>query len=721
MEPDLKSKIDIDQYYEGMERFKLFLSQSPIPMAITNLSTGLYELVNNAFLSVMGYTEAEVIGKNSVELNVFADFKDREAALKEILEKGSLEDMEVMLNKKSGEQITILISARSVEFRDVTYLIIVSKDITKRKEMERALRLSEEKYRTLFENSAEMIIVFRRGKVLICNSMTETITGYSKEEFLMSNGFDFIYSEDLPRIIENHKRRLRGEQFEDTNIFRIIQKDGDLRWVEMHSVRIEWEDEAASLNFVTDITERKLSEEENTLVLQTTRDAFWLGDSEGNFKKVNNALCNLVGYSSDELLKMNIKQITPDQTDKDIMGRIKAIMAEGSKRFEAKHIKKDGEVFDAEVSVTYLPNSGRLCAFLHDITERKRKEKEIEYLSMYDVLTGLNNRACFEKECRNIDKEKLVPVSIIMGDLNGLKLTNDVFGHRFGDRLLCSVAEIMKECCRPGDMAARIGGDEFCMLLPNTDQEAAQKICEDIYAACESTMLKLGETIYHPSVSLGFAVKTRSSQFISDILKEAEDSMYKRKLLESKSMHSSLINNIRTTLFEKSHETNEHTERLAALAKKVGTAMKLAYDQMIDLELLSTLHDIGKIGVADHILCKPAPLNDEEWLEIKKHPEIGYRIALASAELIPAAEGILCHHERWDGKGYPQGLKGENIPLLARIISVVDSFDAMTHERVYHEAISLEQAKEEIQINSGKQFDPVVVQAFLTIVDESDI
>ena len=169
-------------------------------------------------------------------------------------------------------------------------------------------------------------------------------------------------------------------------------------------------------------------------------------------------------------------------------------------------------------------------------------------------------------------------------------------------------------------------------------------------------------------------------------------------------------------MFEKSHETEEHAERLVALSKLVAEGMHLAQKDRDRLELLATLHDIGKVGISDQILSKPGKLNDEEWAEMKRHPEIGYRIAMSSPELIPVAEGILCHQEHWDGTGYPQGLSGESIPLTARIIAVVDAYDAMTQDRPYRVAMSQEAAMREIEKNAGTQFDPRVAGVFIQLM-----
>src|SRR5665647_300862 len=257
-----------------------------------------------------------------------------------------------------------------------------------------------------------------------------------------------------------------------------------------------------------------------------------------------------------------------------------------------------------------------------------------------------------------------------MGDVNGLKLINDGFGHSKGDEVLIGIAKILISCCRKEDIVSRIGGDEFGILLPKTDSQSAQQICNRICDTCKGYALD-GSSIY-PSISVGHATKNISIETMDNILMAAEESMSRHKLLESKSAHSSIIASIKVIMFEKSQETEEHAERMARLSKSIGLAMSLTDDQLNDLELLSTLHDIGKMGISAEILSKPGKLGDKEWVEMRKHPEIGFRIAQATSELIPIAKYILCHHERWDGKGYPQGLIGEQIPLLSRILAIVD-------------------------------------------------
>jgi len=342
------------------------------------------------------------------------------------------------------------------------------------------------------------------------------------------------------------------------------------------------------------------------------------------------------------------------------------------------------------------------------------QNSRISYLSYHDFLTGLYNRTYFEEEKTRLDTPRQLPISIIMGDINGLRLINDGFGHSKGDELLVEISKILKSCSREEDIVARIGGDEFGILLPQTDSQTAHLICSRIYDTCNGYAC-IGNVIY-PSISLGHATKSTKAETLDDILIAAEESMSKQKLLESKSAHSSIIASIKVIMFEKSQETQAHAERLIQLSKSIGIAMCLTDDQLNELELLSTLHDIGKMSIPADILSKTGKLSTEEWREMKKHPEVGFRIAQATSELVPIAKYILCHHERWDGTGYPQGLVGEETPLLSRILTVVDSFDAMTNDRSYRAAMSRAEATEEIIKGSGTQFDPVISKLFLTLL-----
>ncbi|HAA24583.1 MAG TPA: hypothetical protein DCE11_00480 [Ruminiclostridium sp.] len=370
------------------------------------------------------------------------------------------------------------------------------------------------------------------------------------------------------------------------------------------------------------------------------------------------------------------------------------------------------ELYSAKIN--YNGTDADFITFLN-ITEKIIAEKEIRYLAYHDKLTGLYNRGFFEEEVNRIDVERSLPISIIISDLNGLKLTNDVFGHLQGDKLLKSFADILKRVCRKEDVVARWGGDEFAVLLPGTDNETAARICERI----RKESLTEKNVPIALSISMGYATKNNTSESLIDVLKMAENMMYREKLSESRKIRQTILNSLKESLFQRSIETETHLKRVTTLSKEFADYIGLSEKDIEELSLLAYLHDIGKVAISDEILMKAGRLNHDEWLEVRTHSEKGYKIAVNHQELAHISDGILCHHERWDGKGYPQGLKEKDIPRISRILNIVDAYDIMTHNTVYKNAISHEDAIDEIMNCSGKQFDPYYAREFIKFMERA--
>lgn len=398
------------------------------------------------------------------------------------------------------------------------------------------------------------------------------------------------------------------------------------------------------------------------------------------------------------------------------------------------HIQRDGDPLVGEVFVpkTYGGKGAYLSATasrlrdesgdivgaiesIRDITDRKQAEDRIRYISFHDSLTRLYNRAFLEEEMKRLDTGRQLPISIIMADLNGLKLVNDTYGHCTGDEMLQLAANILRKSCREEDIIARWGGDEFVILLPQTAKIKAEDICKRISDKCCKAYV--GDVPI--SIALGVAAKNNAEENLAAILKEAEDNMYKQKLTESRSIRSGVLNALLKALAAKSYETEEHARRMLDVAQKIGEKIGLSDYDLNRLSLLVTLHDIGKINISEEILTKNSPLNEKEWDAIRKHPEIGFRIARATEEFAHIAEDILSHHERWDGKGYPRGLKGKEIPLLARIVAIADAYEVMSNGRPYKIPLSREEIIAEYKNCSGTHFDPALVDVFLVNLEFS--
>lgn len=264
---------------------------------------------------------------------------------------------------------------------------------------------------------------------------------------------------------------------------------------------------------------------------------------------------------------------------------------------------------------------------------------------------------------------------------------------------------------RKDEIVARWGGDEFVIILPETPYEKARKICERINELTE------GETVgpVGLSVALGCATKDQENQDFAQTIKEAENQMYQNKLLNTKSGRSETVSSLRKTMYEMNYETEEHEQRMLGIANQIGHKLDLMAQEIEELKLLATLHDLGKLGISKDILTKTSGLSPVEWEEIRRHSEIGYRIAESIPGLAHISKYILSVHERWDGQGYPRGLKGNAIPKLSRIIAIVDAYDAMVSGRPYKEAITSQEAVAELIRCSGTQFDPQLIDLFIKL------
>jgi len=642
-------------------------------------------------------------------------------------------------------------------------------DITEQKQAKEALIESEKKYRHILETIEEGYYeVDLQGNFVFFNDSLCRISGYSRSELMHKNYENLSWNPQT--VYKTFNRVYRTGKPEQAAGWTIVTKDGRKIFVELSiSLRRDpYGNPLGFQGVIRDITERKEAEEaladKNKML--SVLNTYSIQQTEA---RAYNELLDLIAEQIDGYLDIVASSYSEYNPEKKTftLKKVKAsqwlidLAAQmGFKAFLGTEIPINNEQYSEIISSTivissrleeallnvipvrasraiqkvsgikYLVGLGHIIeGHLYGIStiglknelntatvdflksyahitaislRRLQAEEEIRYISLHDSLTSLFNRYFLEEEMARLDTARQLPLSVIMADLNGLKMINDTYGHTHGDEMLKAVAAIIKNCCRKEDIIARWGGDEFVVLLPRTNALKAEEICKRINTRCNDCRV---ENI-PLSVALGTASKTSQEEDLIKILHEAENEMYKQKLAESRSTRSAVLNTLLKTLEEKSYETEMHTQRMKEIARLIGLKMNLPDGELNRLDLLITLHDIGKINISEEILTKEDQLTAEEWEEIKRHPEIGFRITRATEEFSHVAEDILSHHEKWDGSGYPRGLKERDIPILARITALADAYEVMSNGRPYKKALSHQEIVDEFINCSGKQFDP---------------
>ncbi|HAJ33786.1 MAG TPA: hypothetical protein DCK79_10605 [Candidatus Atribacteria bacterium] len=726
-------------------------------------------MMNSTGVKLFGYDlPRDIIGKNLAK-DLYYIPKDRKKFLEELKKrKGIIKDYEVILKKRDGTPITISTSSHYYydEEGDFAGVEGVFVDITERKKAEENLRKSQQEFASLFKSNPEALVYLdEKGTILDVNLRFCELFGYSLKEIKGRNIDDgMIHSSD--KIKEGKILTIKGlKGYLNYETIR-KKKDGTLFPVSISATPLLIGGQArGEIGIYIDISERKqnetmqqvlynISQAANSPIslkqlykaihkeLGTIIDAtnfyialadekkdkiyfpYYVDEKDDNFPVLklssNNTPTTYVIRSGQPFL-INRKQLNGMVTQ----GALTPWGTVADKSiWLGVPLKIEDKTIGAMVAQSYTnPNlysesDIRLMEFVSSqvatAIERKSSEEKIKHLSFHDALTGLYNRAYFEEELERYNFPRYYPLSVVMLDVNGLKVINDTFGHFEGDRLLQHLSQVLTSVSRQGDILARIGGDEFAILLPSTTSEEAHKFCERIKKVCQQDKI---EPIYlRLNISLGCTTQEGEYKDINSLLKEADRNMYQDKLFNGKSREKHFLEAFRIVLAERDPHTSDHAQRLQGLALSLGKRVGLTEYQLGNLKLLALLHDMGKIGIPDSILFKTYILTPSEWEKMREHSHIGYRMAKNIPDFAPIAQEILYHHEQWDGKGYPDGLKGEKIPLLSRIISIVDAYDVMQSRCPYKGSISKTEALKEIKRCAGTQFDPQLVEIFLKIV-----
>ncbi len=468
----------------------------------------------------------------------------------------------------------------------------------------------------------------------------------------------------------------------------------------------------------------KASEDKYYTLFNQMTTGVYLHDLKGRIKDVNPEACRQLGYKRRELLTMTIfdllakKEPSINLPHQEILERWNSWQPGERYSFEAEHQHKNGTVVPVLVStgLTYQEGEKMLLATVQDITDRKQYEAELTRLSLHDQLTGLYNRHYFYSELERLEDSREYPIAIISADVDSLKLVNDTLGHLEGDWYLVTAAKLIKEVVRKSDLLARVGGDEFSVILPRTNQHTGEKLIARMRNNIKKHNLAVTKDGLPLSISLGLAVSLTSAQSLEETYRLADSFMYKEKLKNCTESREMIVKAIFDRKLELDDHLKDYDQEIESLCKKLGQLANLSPREVEDMLLMAKARNVGMITVPKNIINKPGKLTEDEMEIVRQHVERGYQIALASNELRSVAKLILHHHENWDGSGYPAGLKGNAIPVACRILAIVAAYKALLTEKPYRGAASHQEALEELKKMAGVFYDPVLTEKFIAVV-----
>ncbi len=707
--------------------FELIFEESPIFIVCID-NDGSLLMMNKVMLAALGYSDFSEVRRCNY-LGTFVPRKDRDkvsAVFKELVNKRTPTRNINSVLKKNGKEILVEWQGRPIFKSDgnIDFFVGMGMDVTEKTEILEKLKHQNNLLATLFKRSIDAIVHFDKDNNIIdINDNFHHLFGYNREE---------IQGMDVDDALDLGQPGTSDRSYTDS-----VLKGGN---IVAEGVRYNKAGEPVDvlikgipifINGVfyggyaiyADITAQKSaeralldSEQRYRDILAAIKDGYFETDLQGNITFCNKATAEMLGYSIEELIGLSYKTFCADH--ETVFKTFNRLFKTGKTEHTiiAEIIKNDGSNGFGELTLSLIKGrEGSIAGFRgvgRDVTERKQYEEQLKYLSMHDQLTGLYNRSYFENELTRLAGSREFPVTIMVADLDGLKLVNDTIGHEQGDRLLITSADILKNSLRDSDILARLGGDEFVILLPKTTWETGKEITDRIQTRLSSYNRVPGNIPI--SLSMGFATAAGKGRSLQQTFKEADDGMYRDKLTNGSNAKSNIIDSLINILGDKDFFETGHPRHLEDICAQIGKKIYLNQKQIANLQLLARVHDLGKVGIADHILFKKGALEENEWEEVRQHPEKGYRIALASNELSKVADLVLKHHEKWDGSGYPLGLKGDEIPIECRIFAIADAFDAMTNNRPYRKAMSRQAAFGELKANAGKQFDPGLVKVFLS-------
>lgn len=600
-----------------------------------------------------------------------------------------------------------------------------------------ALREVIEQYRSLVDNlpgTSYRCLYDEYWTMIYMGSDVDNITGYPSSDFINNKVRSYasvIYKDDNNND-EIIARAIEAGEIWDIE-YRVIRKDGDVCWVHERGRGVKDQDGNVIYvdGLILDITDRKKieaqlkkSELRHRALVEAIPDLLFRYNREGVYLDAEIKNEKLLHEKARQILKSgslvgkNITEVLPEKISAVLLNGIRQALSSKEIQVIEYSYLIDGREHSFEARLAAIGDV-QVVSIIRDITERKNYLAELERISLHDQLTGLYNRHYFENELERLSLSRDYPIALISADLDGLKLVNDILGHAEGDHYLKVGADLLKEALRASDILARVGGDEFAIILPHTDRDSAEELVARLRARIDQ--YNSNSKVMPISISIGLAVSLTRESSLEETFKEADNAMYEDKLKRSQLARARIVDSLVKTLSTQKNLGEGKSDQVEELTDRFGRFMQLGETEFDNLQLLAKVYDLGKVNMPDQLVHsklkeKEGELTKAEQETIRRHPEIGYRIASSSPELSRVADLILRHHENYDGSGYPLGLKGENIALECRILAIIIAFSAMTNHRPHAKKLKAAEALEELKRCAGTQFDPQLVQEFVTFL-----
>jgi PAS domain S-box-containing protein/putative nucleotidyltransferase with HDIG domain len=738
----------------SQERFSKVFEASPTAILISRLRDGQLVEANPAFLQLSGYSRGEVVGSTSQDLHLWAEAHQLAALITVLQEQKRVIDREMDFRLKSGEVRHGMLSAVPITLMGEACIVSLVRDVSKERQAQQQLAASEETaqqtaaelQRTLDLSLDLITSMDAQGHFVTMNAASQRVLGYAPIELIGHSYLELLHPDD-----RTHTREagavLREQQELTTFQNRYFHRDGSVVWLDWTSVRLP---DGQIYAVARDVTERRAATEDLAFLAALVRastDAIIGLTLDGKIRSWNTGAEQMYGYAAAEILGHPITEIVPPELlEEETQLLARAAQGEYTPATETTRLTRSGTRMPVQLSIAPIFDSTGavvgVSKIAQDISGRREAERQILGLNTtlhrkLDHLTGL----------RQIDQaitsslDLTITLGIVLDQVKAQLAAGAVTALLFDPHELTlnyattrgfTTAPPQGRAVRLGDeIAGRVALTRQPVVVNQLDHLALSPLWralldrEGFTAYAAVPLIAKGKTLgvievlrHHPfdlSLSTDWldtlqtlagqaAIAVDSAQLFLDL---------QRGNLELGLAYQETIEGWARALDLRDKETEGHSRRVTEMAVTLCRALGVSSAELVQVRRGALLHDIGKMGITDAILLKPSPLTPEEWVEMRKHPTSAVELLSPIHFLRPALDIPRHHHEKWDGSGYPQGLKGPAIPLTARAFSVVDVYDALTSDRPYRKAWPREQALAYLVEQAGTHFDPAVVQTFL--------